>query len=95
MKHFGSHTLTAIDDFFPSEKEVDQGDHVKNGMGDVFVAQENPVPRQAPRNPSGTSTLAATAVLPVHEELQRGVAMGFILGVSFFLVVRYVKRRFL
>lgn len=46
-------------------------------------------------NPSASSSAQVPAVLPTEDDIYRGVIYGFLLGTSFFLLTRYIKRRFL
>lgn len=72
-----------MEDDVPQERVKD----IAEANRDIF--------RGGPKRNAGASTSVKAALeLPEEDSIMRGVIYGFLLGASFFLLTRYIKRRY-
>jgi hypothetical protein len=72
-----------MEDDMPAERLGD----VAEAKGDIF--------RSGPkRNPAASTSVKSAIEFPEEDSIMKGVIYGFLLGASFFLLTRYIKRKY-
>lgn len=63
-------------------------------LGDVADANRDVFRGGPKRNVAASTSVKAIHEMPEQDGIMKGVVYGFLLGASFFLLTRYIKRRF-
>lgn len=95
LRNFGSHakinvSLGVVEADKPVEEETNSVQKY-----DYATAVTSFLRNGTKVNPSASSSTQIPSVMPAEDDVYRGVLYGFVLGTAFFLLTRYIKRRFL